>query len=492
MNLIRYLICQLCFTLALRHAYLEALLHKALDPVFGNRFISSFLGSHDTNSFTFLDLMNWNQKAMQSQSSAWLPKLNQDNFVDVLKLIYAVVGCWKEVVSEKQKMRHENVVEECALLCVEMCADLSVKADEKILRKADLGQDFVYLLYMVHSRPNQAGYFSMLNSMNEQTERLLNPLKQHTSIDIAEYEYEQMHRMALLMKSLTLNLDFGIEKNFINNKRTSCAYGILRVACYSRFREHCRRNGSTQDVEIMMTKVYGSIFASSSLALVYWLPKQVQEVMGPLISDKLMPVAFKSMKKTVRKVSVDLIYPLPLSIKWELERAEEGMTSSQVISCLIVSHGYRKFARELHQLHSSGKFSALEKIAILKTSRDKFAEICARRIPDDFNLFHRHSLVLTHSIKYDASIVHFSILSLDTNKYDGRGGMAREYLLRIAWWIDEVTKSVPVSEREEHLKMMLQFVRQEVSYLIPFDQKEVAELTIILMIEGGFDTNMIK
>lgn len=83
--------------------------------------MSSFLGSYDFDSshaLTNLELEKWNQVAVQ-QSSAWLLKLNQSNFLSVLKLLYSVVGFWKEVMREEEKMRFEDVMEECAWLCVE-------------------------------------------------------------------------------------------------------------------------------------------------------------------------------------------------------------------------------------------------------------------------------------------------------------------------------------------------------------------------------------
>ena len=494
MNLIRFLACQFCFALALHHVYLEELLHKALDPLFGPSFISSFVGSYEfdpPHALTYLDLIKWNKKAVL-KSSAWLLKLGQSNFADAIKTIFVVVGCWKEVVRTEQNMRHANVVEECALLCVEMCANLFIKADENILRKTDLCRDFFFLLYNVHRRPNQTGYFSILNGMNEQMERVLNPIKQQISIEIVEYNYDEMHRLALLMKSLPVSLNIGIENNLINSKPTSCAEGMLRVASYSRFREHCRRKGSTRDVERMQSEKFGSSFTVSCMIYMTWLPLKVQEVLLPIFREILKQVKVKSIEVTVRKVEVDLLYPLPLSIKLEFERTEEGMTSGQVIGFLFFSQSYRSFARQLHQLHSLERYSTAEKLATHKASRDKYLEVCSQRLPNNFvNLFHWHTLMLTQYIKYDASIVHFTNLPVDAVKDDDRGGMGREYLQRIAWWINEVTESVPIYEREEHLKLLLQFVSQEVNYVIPFEQRELTDLTIMLMIEGAFNTNMI-
>lgn len=489
----RLLICQACFASALHHAYLEMVLHKALDPLFGSRFVSSFLGSYDFDSshaLTNLELEKWNQVAVQ-QSSAWLLKLNQSNFLSVLKLLYSVVGFWKEVMREEEKMRFEDVMEECAWLCVEMCAHLSDKEDEDIILKADLSRDFVYLLCNIHRRPNQTGYFQMLNEMNEQMESVLIPFET-ASVDIVEYNYDRVNRFAKLMKSLSRILEFRMEDVIYSNKRTSFAEGMLRLASYSRFREHCRRQGSTRDVEIMLSKVYGILFTFASSILNLCKLKRAQRVLKPLFRDMFKPVAAKSMEKTIRRVYVDLSYPLPLSIKWEFEKSEKGMTSAQLFCCLTASQAYRKFARELHQLHNSS-ISIPEKMDIQRQSLDKYLEMCSQMLPKRFfGFFKGHAFLLAHSMKFDASIVHFSNLPVDTNNDNIREVMGREYLQKIAWWINEVTKAVPVSEREEHLNVMMLFVSEEVSCVIPFEQKEVAELTIDLMIEGGFTTNLIK
>ena len=487
MNLIKVLIYQACLVFALRHAYLEALLHKAFDPLFGSSFLDSFIGAYEfdpSHSLAYLDLIKWNRKAV-SQSSSWLPKLNQSNFGDMLKIIYAVVGCWKEMISEEQKMRHEDVVEECTGLCVVMCAYLTKKGDERIGQKVDSCQSLVYVVYSIHHRPNQTGYFAMLNAMNEQLERLLIPSMQ-ASVDIVEYEYEKMNRLAVLVRALSSNLDLDLKRNLSRNVLTSYAQHFLRIASYSRFIELCRKNGTTPDLEIAVSNTIRSLNTLTPAILELWLSGKIRKVLWPVFRNIFKPVPCNSMEMTVKAVKPDTIYPLPLSIKWEFGKKEKWLTPAQVICCLVISQSYSKFAHELRQLHISGKTLISEKMAIQNTIRDKYLEIWAQKLSkDDYELLQRHALMLTHSMEYNASIVHFSKLPVDTNNGSSRRDMGRAYLQRIAWWINEVTKSVPASEREDHLKMMLHFVNEEVICVIPFKQRESVKSTIVLMISGG-------
>ena len=56
--------------------------------------------------------------------------------------IYAIIVIIRSAYTKK--MRYENVSPEFAWLCIEMSANISVKADANILRKADICQDFVF------------------------------------------------------------------------------------------------------------------------------------------------------------------------------------------------------------------------------------------------------------------------------------------------------------------------------------------------------------
>ena len=488
MNLIRLLIYQTCFALALRHAYLEALLHKALDPLFGSSFVISFLASYDFDQpqdLSDLHLEMWNRRAIQ-QSSAWLLKLNYRNFTGLIDVIFTVVCNLKEVVRREQLMRYEDVVEECAWRCVELSVFFRGKDDVNIRQKADLCRDFVYVIYNVHRRPNQTGYFSMLNAMNEEIERSLYRFER-TSVNIVEYDYEQMNRLAMILKALQPNLNFGFENILNREKPTPYAEGLLRFACYTRFKELCRREGTTQDLEITLSKADENWNALVSTILEFWLPNRNLNVFRPIFNDMSRPVAFISITKKDKTVNSDNFYPLPLSIIRAFEKTEASMTSSEICCCLIMSLGYRKFAYELKQLHNNSQIPFPKKIAIQKHSRLEFLKTLPREsVP--FNLFHWHTLMLTHSMTYNSSTVHFSNLPVEINRESSPGGLEWKLLQNIAWWINEVTKSVPISERNEHLKMVMEFTRHEVSEVIPFEQRELFNSTIVLMIDGGLSS----
>ena len=474
------------FALALKHTYIEKLVHKAFAPMLNRFIIETFLARYDFNPASSLsqrELEAWNLIALKYYS-AWLPKLGQPNFTGVFWTIYGTVSMWRDMIREDHEVGFDDVVRECAGMC--MTTFPALKANRNAQVKAALCQDFVYVVFCAHHKSNQTGYFAILNEMNEQMEKTLISIP-HASLYIEEYNYESMELLGILMKTLSDKLDFFDDVS----KKNGLAKGLLQVVSFTRFKDFCRIKGTTKDVESTLAGINISQSEIVSSLVESWLPKELQNLLQPLLQEKLQSLpTFKQMPKTARTVDAELFYPLPLSIKRELERIENSLTAVQFVFLLAVCQEYRTFARDLHNISNTRSLSDQERMQRGVQRRDIFLDTCSKKLPKHFyHLFHWHTMMLDKAMKYGASIVHFSSLPVDkSNIYPSR--MELEYLKNIAWWINEVIKSVPVKERKEHLKLMLQFVSEEVNYLVPFEQGELVSLTIVLMIDGGFKTNL--
>ena len=477
--------------MALKHAYLEKLLHKAFDPMFGRVFLEAFLARYDFNTPSYPshnELEKWNRRALKYYSS-WLPKLGQLNFVGVFRIIYGLVSAWKDVVREDHEMRFDDVVRECVSMCGEMTDFLVPKVKMKNEGWASLCHDFVHLVFSVHHKSNQTGYFALLNDLNEQMERAIVPIE-HASVYYEEYSYEGMELLATLIKTLEKNLLYFDEIPRKKGKSMTLAKGVLHMVSFARFNDLCRIKGSTKDVETSISTFNSQLFKFVSSLLHICLPRRLQYIVLPLLVRKLQSGPFKLMQKTGRTVDVELFYPLPLSVKREMERLEGSLSARMISVILTICQEYRTHARKLHQINRSQILSYQEKVQRRAQGRDTFLATCSKWFPNHlFNLFTWHTLILENCMKYNSSVVHFSNLPVTLDSKSVPGRMEREYLQKIAWWINEVNKWVPIKERKEHLKLMVQFVCEEVYYSVPSEQGDLVNLTIVLMIDNGFVVN---
>ena len=483
MNSFKFLLFLSSSTLALKHAYLEALLHKAFDPLFGDIYVQEFLADNDFEYYTFLNLELWSRKALDGQASTWLSKLGILDFHNLLSIIYVTVNKWKDAVSEQEVFRSNDVVRECAMISRIYCNILSNMLDEYEKKiQVELVQEFIYLVYRVHvlHTNTSTSYFELLNETNEYLEKALLVLD-HILIDYISCGYETVSSLA---KTLLADVeDFPNTFSVVTNLSVNHAKEALRLV-------NLARNSDANVVEEMMI---GNCSKLPSI-LNHWLKGKAKHILREIVGLRIFPLAVKSIEKTRRTSFAGSTYPVPLPISRKIQAMEKNtvISTKKMSSILMLCEEYRTVARTLHQLYQKpSQLADADRRKGRERVYEVFLKLCSDCFPPRIVAhFRMHLHFMNYSLDYHPKLIHFTNLPMNPVN-----GIEWNYLQNLATWINELAKTVPERERKEFMRLMLQFVTLEVGCLIPEEQQELMKLSVILMIDGGLETyyaNQIK
>ena len=459
------------FALALKHAYLEAFLHKAFDPLFGDVYVHDFLAENHFDYYLcpILEQIKWTQRAKE-HSPAWLSKLGLADFFSVIQLIYATVSKWKNVVNELEVLGSEDVVRECAMMSKRFCNSVLYQDDE-----IEMMQEIIYLVYRVHVLHTNTltSYFELLNETNEYLEKALLPLDYGKVIHF-RCEYEEVNSLA---RVLLAEVDEVPDTSSVVTKSSANhAKEALRLV-------NLARNSDANVVEEMMI---GNCKTLPSI-LNQWLKGKPKHFLLEILSLHIFPLAVKSIEREKKTSCTGSTYPLPLPLSRDIQAMEKSMLAfpNKTIGALMACEWYRKVLRSLYDLYRAGSMiPASRKLKKRDSIHNSFFKMCADAFPPNVTAhFRMHFQVMNYALEYHPYLTHFSKLPVSAIN-----GKEWDYLQNLVSWINDLSKAIPERERKEYMQLMLQFVTLEVSYLFPVEERELMRLSVILMIDGGLET----
>ena len=475
---------------ALQHAYLEAFIHKAFDPIFGKVFLQEYLAENDFCEDTLheMDLHKWSQKAKQ-KSSPWLTKLRQEDFRPILKRISITVSNWMHVIDKEEYMVRSDVVHECASKCKFVCDSLFKRYTQvERVGQAILNQEFLNLVFKVQlttktAKLKQERYFELLNKASEQMERTyIN--NRHYLVKISLYNYEKVSIIARMLFKSSEASELPVTtpcptKSFQNAKEA------LRIVNTARYNLLPPFDVYIKSREEAMIGACSDLHTFSTTILNKWPKGKARTILQNCLILEVYPHTVKSSGKGDHSIPVDLSFPLPLSISREIRALANNMTFDEIMNILEACREYRKVVRILNGFaHMAEQMSAFDISSKRQNICEEFtSKLPSRRLPPNVaNLLCMHVRILRYALEYVPEQVHYSNIPV-TKK--AQIGMERDYLQKLAYWINEVTRVVPEAKRKAHFQLMFRFITQEVRCLIPEDQRELVLMTTVLMIEGG-------
>ena len=484
------------FASALKHAYLEALLHKALDSLFGGDFIGQYIKDNDFNTLTLRSMSeeSWCHK-VHWYFSAWEIKLDEDRFGDTLKTISMTISTWKDFIGKEQNMLSEDVVWECANICKLICqsdAFATLEMDGRI-SQVNINQSFLYLVYRIRilSIDNiskaQVSYFELLNSTNELMEiTAISPTeKLKTGKRIEVYNYEKVSKLAVLLTNMIENShSLAIQST---RRSSNYAKGALRFVVSARMNEQQVLAGRSKDMKETMITECKNLCTFTTASLEEWAKGRAKDIIGEILTLSVFPPAVQSIEKVTLLIQTDTDYPLPISIVREIESMESKMRPAELISILTICQKYRVVARMSHKIYRKQRsvMSMDEKSKHRGKLQESILTLCSRVLPPIIvDSFRMHFQSLNFILDYLPSMEHYSKLTFDRLKNTNE-----DYLHLLTGWINEASKAVPDCKRNEFLQLMMKAVIHEVKNLIPEEQRRQSVYwAMLLMIDGGLRT----
>ena len=472
---------------ALQHAYLEALIHKAYDPIFGNVFLQEFIAENDftTDRLGERDLNKWSRR-VPSKYSAWLTKLEVKSFELLLLNISFVVNSWKDVIDAGAFIEHPDVVEECAIRCMQVCdlryrrSSQKERADQASLNEAFL--DWVFKVQLaITSIPhfNQARYFELLNKASEHMERTSMEYIRFDQVNPALSNYERVSGLAAKMVSTKFNV--AIDPLATSNPTNfQLAKEALRIVNSARFISLHSFGTYSEDVEEAMIGICDYLNTFSTSSLIHWAKGKAKTIIQDTLSLNIFPTSVSSIERSSRRISVESCFPLPLSILQENKKAASNMTYDEVVNILDACKMYRRVARLIDDICHKRTYQVPDKQQIFNAFLSQLHFI--KLPPNVSELFNMHIRIMSYALEYLPNLVHFSNIPVSEK---ASIGMERDYLQKITHWINAITIVVPEAKRRAHFQLMFEFIALEVKCLIPEDQRELVMMTLILMIDGG-------
>ena len=477
---------------ALQHAYLEALIHKAFDPIFGNVFLQEFLIKNAFNSEKVhdVDFKRWSQRAAQRASSAWLTKLNVKNFEPLLERINLTLSSWKDLIEEKESIVHSDVIEECASKCKLVCEKVPEK---KRPQQAILNQEFLYLVYLAQvatqtAQLKQARYFELLNNANEQMERTYIVIKKY-QVDVAFYNDEKMRNLARMLLESSEAIDmppatFSPTKSILNAREALSIVGAARYNVRRPLDDYSVDMDYSKSIEEAMISVCSDLHTFSTTTLKGWAKGKSGKIIQSILSLEVFPPAAKFIEKSGQLFSADSFFPLPLSALRIIEAVANDMTSDEIMCIVKASEEYRQLARRSDAFfRRASTMAAGEKNLLSKEYHSTLDKLRSRDLPIELmNLFIIHLDVMTSAMEYLPNLVHFSNMHMSEKALVG---VERDYLNNFAYWINEVTNVIPEEQRDKCFPQMFLLITLEVNCLIPEDRRKLVMMTLMLMLKGG-------
>ena len=472
-----------CSISALQHAYMEALMHKAFDPLFGKFFLQEFLSKNTfaLDKVSVMDFKMWNIKAAQKASSAWPLKLGVKNFEPLLQMISMTVSNWMEVLPKEESMVHSDVVEECAskckLICESLCANISVKGR---LNQVALNEAFLYLVFEVQvvtktAQLHQLHYFEVLNNAVEQMERTYIDIRKY-QVSMPVYNYDKISELAKMLLK-----DSSKDSNPSPTRSVRHAKEALRIV--NRFNKIPKFDSYSKENEEAMICVCSELHTFSTNSLKTWT--KAETIVENILNLKVFPPAVKSIEFSSHNISAESFFSLPLSIMREIEAVANDMTLKEIMEVLKACEEYRKISRLLDDFHRRAKeTSASEENTMSLEIQRTLIQMRSRRLPQNLmSLFTMHVYIMINVSRHVLDAVHFSNIPALS---EGAGiGLEREYLQNFAYWINNATKFIPKEQLERHFQSMLQLITLEVNCMIPEDERKLVMMTLMLMIDGG-------
>ena len=475
--------------IALQHAYLEALLHKAFDTVFGKAFVNEFLTKNTfiPDDICKMDLKIWSQNIPKS-SSIWLSRLGLNDFGLLLKRISVTVSTWKDVIRVDEPIVCKDLVEECASKCkLVLDTHYSNIFPEDRTAQAKVDQLFLHLVYRVQVISNtallgQARYFELLNRTSEQMERACIDVKNEQVLGVSVFDYDKVSDLARML--LTKSEAYDLKLLPINPARSvQYAKEALKVVNYARFNRLRQLEGHSKETEEAMIGVCHELHTYSSTNLKAWTKGEVERIIQPILTLNVFLLAVKSIEMSSQNIVADSSFFLPLSLWREIKTVANDLTLDEMLNILQACQEYREVARLLDDFaRREGHMSVIKKSLKRKELYRKLAHFRSITLPSHLSeLFNMHVRVLSHASEYLPELVHFSNMPMDETLI----GLEAVYLQKLAYWINEVTKVVPEERRKEHIWLMITFITQEIECLFPKGQRELSLMTMILMLDGG-------
>ena len=471
--------------LAFQHAYLEALIHKAFDPIFGNAFLEKFLSENDFNpdKIDHMDFKKWSRRIPRTYS-AWLPKLGQKNYEFILERIILILSSWSDLVAMDERMFRTDVVDECAFKCKSTCDFFYANASGRYrLLQAILNQEFLYLVYKVQEVTNnahldQARYFELLNKANEEMERTYVDIK-YDQVNYSVYDYEKMSTLAKMLPSKGIDLPGTITSLSIPVQ--SAAKEAVRIVNSARHNALHLLDANSKDLEEAMIGTCSELRSFSTTKLKEWAKGKSDTIIHGILILNVFAPAVRCIGKSSHSIYTDSSFPVPISIMREIKAVANDMTHDEIMSILKACEEYRQVARLLDDINRPEQRSL--KLLKLKEFEKRLTILRSIRLPPDLSdLFNIHVGIMSYAAEFLPSIVHFSNVPVNER---ARIGMERDYLQKLAYWINGLTKVIPEGKREAHFQLMFRFITVESKCLIPEDQRELVMMTLILMIDGG-------